>query len=224
MKSIKSIKRSLKANKNVLIAIAIVLIGSVIYNSFNTTYHAKEIDALKDSIALKEKEVQVVLGEKEKYQDSSAHFEQVALQYDHKLVEVKHKVEVLKQQKAEALHALNDIPKDVIDSFFVKRYAHVQKVDVDLGPTIGYIVSRDRTETITEDVDGFVQVFNFDPDSDPYAKGTKLALAVNLGTNYNFTEKVYLGFRYSLFIGSYQNIDNTIDNSLFDFSLGYNFK
>lgn len=104
------------------------------------------------------------------------------------------------------------------------KYSISKKVDVDLGPTIGYIVSRDRTETITEDVDGFVQVFNFDPDSDPYAKGTKLALAVNLGTNYNFTEKVYLGFRYSLFIGSYQNIDSTIDNSLFAFSLGYNFK
>jgi hypothetical protein len=144
----KSIKRSLNANKNVLIAIAVVLIGSVIYNSFNTTYHAKEIDVLKDSIALKEKEVQVVLGEKEKYQDSSAHFEQVALQYDHKLVEVKHKVEVLKQQKADALHALNDIPKDVIDSFFVKRYAHVQKVDVDLDldVKVGNAIVKELTE------------------------------------------------------------------------------
>lgn len=105
------------------------------------------------------------------------------------------------------------------------KYTISKKVDIDLGPTIGYIVKRDRTETITQNLGGNVMVFNLDPDSGPYTDDdSKLALSVNLGTNYNFTEKIYLGFRYSLFVGEFQNMDNALDSSLFTLSVGYSFK
>lgn len=106
------------------------------------------------------------------------------------------------------------------------KYTISKKVDIDLGPTIGLVLDRNEKIIETQNIDGVITVYEFTPQANPYIKNreTTVALAANLGTNYNFTEKVYLGFRYSLFISEFQNIDNTLDNSLFAFSLGYNFK
>lgn len=104
------------------------------------------------------------------------------------------------------------------------KYAISKKVDIDLGPTVGFFVKTDRSQVITQNIDGDVVVFNFDYDDDPYAKKTPLALAANLGVNYNFTDTIYAGLRYSLFIGKFQTLDRTIDNSLFALSVGYSLK
>ncbi len=108
----------------------------------------------------------------------------------------------------------------------VFKYAASNKVSIDLGPTIGYQLSRKETVKLTQTIDGQTTVFEFDPSANAFfkSKDKKLALAANLGTNYNFTETISLGFRYSLFISSFQNIDSTLDNSLFALSMGYSFK
>ena len=104
------------------------------------------------------------------------------------------------------------------------KYSISKKVDIDLGPTVGFVVKRDRTQVVTQNIEGNVDVFDLDPDSDPYANNTTLALAANLGVNYNFTKTIYTGLRYSLFISEFQTLDRTIDNSLFALSVGYSFK
>lgn len=109
------------------------------------------------------------------------------------------------------------------------KYTISKKVDIDLGPTIGYRLNYDSkvVETTTYS-NGRVEVFEFDPtaQSSPYgnSKPNNLALAANLGVNYNFTEKIHSGFRYSLFVDEFQTLNSTIDNSLFAFSVGYSFK
>lgn len=105
------------------------------------------------------------------------------------------------------------------------KYALSKKVDIDLGPAISFTLNSDEKVVVTENIGGMVQVFEFDPDNDPYATNdTKLGFAANLGINYNVTENVYLGLRYSLFIANYQTLDRTIDSSLFALSVGYSFK
>lgn len=104
------------------------------------------------------------------------------------------------------------------------KYSISKKIDIDLGPTVGLNVKVDRTQVVTQNIDGNVEVFDLDPDNDPYAKKTTIVLAANLGVNYNFTETIYAGLRYSLFISEFQTLDRTMDSSLFALSVGYSFK
>jgi len=114
--------------KNVVFLIIIAVIIYFIYNYPNINYNSsRELDSLKNQIALKEILFQNAIKDKEKLQDSSNYFEQVALQYDSKVDQIKYKVNILTQEKNSALNALNNLPKATVDSFLIKRYAHITK-------------------------------------------------------------------------------------------------
>jgi hypothetical protein len=119
-------------NKKLLLITGGLVLGFVAYNSFNTKYHKKEIQVLEEVIEQKEEQFQEVVAEKEKLQDSSNYFEELAYQFDEKVEESKAKAERLRKEKEAILDALRDLPIDVIDSFFVKRYANVTPAYVGL--------------------------------------------------------------------------------------------
>ena len=127
----KAKKFSLVNKKLLLITVGLVL-GFVAYNSINTKYHKKEIKVLEEVIEQKEEQFQEVIAEKEKLQDSSNYFEELAYQFDEKVEESKAKAERLRKEKQAILDALRDLPVDVIDSFFVKRYANITPAYVGL--------------------------------------------------------------------------------------------
>ena len=119
-------------NKKLLLITGGLVLGFVAYNSFNTKYHKKEIQILEEVIEQKEEQFQEVVAEKEKLQDSSNYFEELAYETDKKVEESKAKAERLRKEKQAILDALRDLPVDVIDSFFVKRYANVTPAYVGL--------------------------------------------------------------------------------------------
>jgi len=119
-------------NKKLLLITGGLVLGFVAYNSINTKYHKKEIKVLEEVIEQKEEQFQEVIAEKEKLQDSSNYFEELAYQFDEKVEESKAKAERLRKEKQAILDALRDLPVDVIDSFFVKRYANVTPAYVGL--------------------------------------------------------------------------------------------
>jgi hypothetical protein len=118
-------KKFSTVNKKLLLITLGIILGFIAYNSINTKYHKKEIKVLEQVIEQKEEQFQEVVAEKEKIQDSSNYFEELAYQFDEKVEESKAKAERLRKEKQAILDALRDLPIDVIDSFFVKRYANV---------------------------------------------------------------------------------------------------
>lgn len=122
---LEKVKKFSLVNKRLLLIIAGLVLGFIIFNSINTKYHKKEIKVLEQVIEQKEEQFQEVIAEKEKLQDSSNYFEELAYQFDEKVEESKAKAERLRKEKQAILDALRGLPIDVIDSFFVKRYANV---------------------------------------------------------------------------------------------------
>jgi hypothetical protein len=122
---LEKVKKFSLVNKRLLLIIAGLVLGFIIFNSINTKYHKKEIKVLEQVIEQKEEQFQEVIAEKEKLQDSSNYFEELAYQFDEKVEESKAKAERLRKEKQAILDALRGLPIDVIDSFFVKRYADV---------------------------------------------------------------------------------------------------
>ena len=118
-------KKFSTVNKKLLLITLGLILGFIAYNSFNTKYHKKEIKVLEQVIEQKEEQFQEVVAEKEKLQDSSNYFEELAYQFDEKVEESKAKAEKLRKEKQAILDALRGLPIDVIDSFFVKRYTDV---------------------------------------------------------------------------------------------------
>jgi len=127
----KAKKFSLVNKKLLLITLGLIL-GFIVYNSINTKYHKKEIKVLEQVIEQKEEQFQEVIAEKEKLQDSSNYFEELVYETDKKVEESKAKAERLRKEKEAILDALRDLPIDVIDSFFIKRYANVTPAYVGL--------------------------------------------------------------------------------------------
>jgi hypothetical protein len=124
-KQLEKAKKFSTVNKKLLLITLGLILGFIAYNSINTKYHKKEIKVLEQVIEQKEEQFQEVVAEKEKIQDSSNYFEELAYQFDEKVEESKAKAERLRKEKQAILDALRDLPIDVIDSFFVKRYANV---------------------------------------------------------------------------------------------------
>jgi hypothetical protein len=124
-KQLEKAKKFSLVNKRLLLIIAGLVLGFIAFNSINTKYHKKEIKVLEQVIEQKEEQFQEVIAEKEKLQDSSNYFEELAYQFDEKVEESKAKAERLRKEKQAILDALRGLPIDVIDSFFVKRYANV---------------------------------------------------------------------------------------------------
>lgn len=144
----KNILDIIKKNKKLLLIVAAIISAFILYNSVNTKYHKKEIKVLKQQIEQKEEEFKEVVAEKERLQDSSEFYEAAAYKADAAVAQAKAKAEKLRKEKDAALAALNNLPKDVIDSFFVKRYVHVEKIGVDLAldQNVGNEVVKELTE------------------------------------------------------------------------------
>ncbi len=53
-------------------------------------------------------------------------------------------------------------------------------------------------------------------------RNSKLTLGANLGFDYDISNSVFIELKYTLFIRQYQSLSNTLDNSIFGLSAGYN--
>lgn len=101
------------------------------------------------------------------------------------------------------------------------KYAISKKVNIDFGPNIAYLLSNKKKATYEENLDG--NFYSSSSVKNVTSASKKVNFGANLGVNYNFNDKVYTGLRYTLFISSYQNIRDTMSNSVFALSVGYNF-
>jgi len=141
-------KDFIKRNKKLLLLVLLLLLGFFIFNSINTGYHKKEIKALEKEIEIVQDQFEEAVAEKERLKDSSEVYEAEAEQVGEQVAIFKAKAEKLRKEKEAALAILNNLPKEVIDSFFVKRYDTVSKVGVDLAldQNVGNAVIIELTE------------------------------------------------------------------------------
>lgn len=100
------------------------------------------------------------------------------------------------------------------------KYAISKKVGIELGPNIGYLVGPKQTIKTTYNFDGLIS--SSERSTTEY-NGNKFTLGANLGVNYNISNQLYAGLRYTLFISQYQTADDTLNNSVFSLSMGYKF-
>jgi hypothetical protein len=131
-KQLEKAKKFSTVNKKLLLIILGLILGFIVYNSFNTKYHKKEIKQKEEQFQVLEQAIKKVIVEKKKLQDSANYFEELAYQADEKVGESKAKVEKLRKEKEAALATLRNLPKDVIDSFFIKRYTNITPAYVGL--------------------------------------------------------------------------------------------
>lgn len=122
----------IKRNKKLVLLVLLLLLGFLLFNGINNKYHKKEIKALEEEIAIVQDQFEEAVAEKERYKDSSELYEGIAEQSDILIDALKVKAEQQRKAKEEALAALQNLPKEVIDTFFVKRYDTVTKAGIDL--------------------------------------------------------------------------------------------
>lgn len=126
------IKDFFNKNKKLLLLVLLLLLSFVLYNCITASLHKKQIKALENRIQLKEKDFQSAIQEKEKLKDSSTLYELIAIQAGQQASVLRVKAEKEKKAKEEALAALRNLPKDVIDSFFEKRYVDIPRASIGL--------------------------------------------------------------------------------------------
>lgn len=126
-------------NKTLLIALAVIIAAFLIYGKFENSYHEKEIKALETEITVVQKKFDSAVIEKERLKDSSLVYENLAEKAGEEADAFRAKAQKEKKAKEDALAALHNLPKDVIDSFFVKRYKDVPKdgIDLELDKNVG---------------------------------------------------------------------------------------
>lgn len=180
MKYVNIFLNFLSKNKKSLLVIAAIILLFILLGLFNNKYHKKEIKVLKQQIEQKEEEFKEVIAEKERLQDSSEFYEAAAYKADIAVAQAKAKAEKLRKEKEAALAALNNLPKDVIDSFFVKRYVHIEKIGVDLAldQNVGNEVVKELTEK-----DFLVTEVGIEKDQNKLLSGQVDTLKVSLNFN-----------------------------------------
>jgi hypothetical protein len=119
-------------NKKLFIIAAVIIAAFLIYGKFESNYHEKEIKALETEITVVQKKFDSAVIEKERLKDSSLVYENLAEKAGEEADIFRTKAQKEKKAKEDALAALHNLPKEVIDSFFVKRYKDVSKADIDL--------------------------------------------------------------------------------------------
>lgn len=127
-----TVKGFLSRNKKLILIVLLLLLGFIIYNSIGNGYHKKEIKALEKEIAIVQDQFEEAVAEKERYKDSSELYEFVAETNGIMVDALKTKAEEQRKEKEKALAALRNLPKDVIDTFFINRYTNVTKSDIGL--------------------------------------------------------------------------------------------
>lgn len=129
IEAVKSFKNN---NKKLILIAGIFLLGFLIYGTFNNKYHKKEIKTLEKEISVIQEKFEAAVEEKERLKDSSEVYENLAEQAGIEADKFRNKAAKEKKDKEAALAALQNLPKDVIDTFFIKRYAEVPKSDIGL--------------------------------------------------------------------------------------------
>ena len=119
----------MKNKKIIIVAIAIIA-GFLIYSKFENGYHEKEIKALETEIGAVQKKFDAAVEEKERFRDSSHVYENIAAQEGIKADAFRAKAAKEKKDKEVAFAALQNLPKETIDTFFIKRYQEVAKSNV----------------------------------------------------------------------------------------------
>lgn len=126
------VKDFAKENKKTIWLAILLLLGFFIYGSFSNSYHKTEIKELEKEIAVVQDQFEEAFNEKERFRDSSIAYELLAEQAGDEADAFKAKATKERKAKEEALAALRNLPKDVIDTFFINRYANVAKSNVGL--------------------------------------------------------------------------------------------
>ena len=126
------VKNFAKENKKTLWLAILLLLGFFIYGSFSNSYHKEEIKELEKEIAVVQNQFEEAVDEKERFKDSSELYESIAERSDIMVEALKIKAEQQRKEKEAALAALQNLPKEVIDTFFVNRYVTVPKSGIDL--------------------------------------------------------------------------------------------
>ena len=126
------VKDFAKENRKTIWLALLLLLGFFIYGSFSNSYHKTEIKELEKEIAVVQDQFEEAFNEKERFRDSSIAYELLAEQAGDEADAFKAKATKERKAKEEALAALRNLPKDVIDTFFINRYANVAKSNVGL--------------------------------------------------------------------------------------------
>jgi predicted negative regulator of RcsB-dependent stress response len=129
---VEAVQKFKNNNKRLLILAALIILGFLLYGVFTNDYHKKEIKALEKEITLVEEKFNAAVEEKEKLRDSSLVYENLAEEAGKEADVFRAKAAKEKKEKEAALSALQNLPKDVIDTFFSQRYAEVPKSDIGL--------------------------------------------------------------------------------------------
>ena len=131
-KQIEVVQKFKNNNAKLLVVAALIILGFLLYGTFNNSYHKKEIKALENEIGVVQKKFEAAVEEKERFKDSSEVYENLAEKEGLLADSFRAKAAKEKKDKEAALAALQNLPKDVIDTFFIKRYADVPKSDIGL--------------------------------------------------------------------------------------------
>lgn len=118
--------------KKILVLSVIFIILFLTYEWINDSNHKKEIKSLETQISLIQNKFDSTVLEKEKLKDSSKLYEKLANLSGDSVKILREKVQKEKKDKEAALAALRNLPKDVIDSFFARRYVNVSKSNIGL--------------------------------------------------------------------------------------------
>jgi hypothetical protein len=131
-KQIEVVQKFKNNNMRLLVVAAIIILAFLLYGTFNNSYHKKEIKALENEIGVVQKKFEAAVEEKERLKDSSQVYEDLAEKEGLLADSFRAKAAKEKKDKEAALAALQNLPKDIIDTFFIKRYAEVPKSDIGL--------------------------------------------------------------------------------------------
>jgi len=119
-------------NKTPITVILGFILIFLVYNTGCNGKYKKEIKALEKEIAIVQDQFDEAVNEKERLRDSSIAYENAANEFAHQADAFKAKAEKERKAKEAALAALRNLPKDVIDTFFITRYAAVPKSEIGL--------------------------------------------------------------------------------------------
>jgi hypothetical protein len=131
-KQIEVVQKFKNNNIKLRVVAALFILAFLLYGTFSNNYHKKEIKALENEISVVQKKFDAAVEEKEKLRDSSETYEDLAKEEGIRADIFRAKAAKEKKDKEAALAALQNLPKDVIDTFFIKRYAEVPKSDIGL--------------------------------------------------------------------------------------------
>ena len=126
------VRKLAQENRKTIWLALLLLLGFFIYGSFLNNYHKREIKVLKSEIAIVQDQFEEAINEKERFRDSSMAYELLAEQAGEEADVFKAKAAKERKAKEEALATLRNLPKDVIDTFFINRYVNITKSDIGL--------------------------------------------------------------------------------------------